>query len=108
MPLLTAIRIEVPPLNPAMARHTPENGFIVDKVEGWVILPSGQKKEITFRYFVQDSEKNLQAAVSVESRSEAKVERGRSRPKRIRGSSQTLPDTLDRGSSLRAAATGAG
>lgn len=66
VPLLTAIRIEVPPLDPAMARHTPENGFIVDKVEGWVILPSGQKKEITFRYFVQDSKKNLQAAVSIE------------------------------------------
>jgi len=67
VPQLTAIRIEVPPLNPAMARHTPENGFIVDKVEGWVISPGGQKKEITFRYFVQDSKKNLQAVVSVES-----------------------------------------
>jgi hypothetical protein len=67
VPLLTAIRIEVPPLNPAMARHTPENGFIVDKVEGWVILPNGQRKEITFHYFVQDSKKNLDAAVSVES-----------------------------------------
>jgi hypothetical protein len=65
-PLLTAIRIEAPPLNPAMARHTPENGFIVDKVEGWVISPSGQKKEIAFGYFVQDSKKNLQAVLSVD------------------------------------------
>src|SRR6185437_13674011 len=66
VPLVTALRIEVPPLDPAMASHTPENGFIVDKVEGWVISPNGQKKEITFRYFVQDSKKNLQAAVSIE------------------------------------------
>ena len=73
VPLLTAIRVEVPPLDPAMARHTPENGFIVDKVEGWVILPNGQKKEIAFRYFVQDSNKNLQAATSVENDPKEKV-----------------------------------
>jgi hypothetical protein len=62
-PLLTAIRIEVPPLNPETARHTPENGFIVDKVEGWVILPGGQRRKMAFRYFVQDSERNLQTAL---------------------------------------------
>jgi Protein of unknown function (DUF1549)/Protein of unknown function (DUF1553)/Planctomycete cytochrome C len=63
IPLLTAIRIEVPPLNPEVARHTPENGFIVDKVEGWVISPSGQRRNIAFRYFVQDSKRNLEAAL---------------------------------------------
>ncbi|MES2221371.1 MAG: PSD1 and planctomycete cytochrome C domain-containing protein [Acidobacteriota bacterium] len=73
VPLLTAVRVEVPPLDPAMARHTPENGFIVDKVEGWVILPNGQKKEIAFRYFVQDSKKNLQAAVAVDNDPNPKV-----------------------------------
>jgi hypothetical protein len=61
--LLTAIRIDVPPLYPEVARHTPENGFIVDKVEGWVISPSGQKSRIAFRCFVQDSERNLGAAL---------------------------------------------
>ena len=65
LPVLTAIRIEVPPLNADKARHTPENGFIVDKVEGWVIPPAGEKTKIVFRSFVQDSETNLQAAVSV-------------------------------------------
>jgi len=64
--LLTAIRIDVPPLLPQIARHTPENGFLVDKVQGWVILPSGQKSRILFRFFVQDSEKNLAAALSQE------------------------------------------
>src|ERR1700722_14603684 len=63
-PSLTAIRIEVPPLHPEIARHTPENGFIVDQVQGWVISPSGQKSKIVFSLFVQDSEKNLRAALS--------------------------------------------
>jgi hypothetical protein len=63
LPVLTAIRVEVPPLNAEMARHTPENGFIVDSVEGWVIAPGGQKSKIAFRYFVPDSERNLQAAL---------------------------------------------
>jgi hypothetical protein len=61
---LTAIRIEVPPLNPEVARHTPEGGFIVDQVRGWVISPGGQKSKIAFHYFVQDSRRNLQAALS--------------------------------------------
>ena len=69
---LTAIRIEVPPLDPEMARHTPENGFIVDKVQGWVIAPGGQKSKIAFRYFVQDSERNLQAALLRRERPEGK------------------------------------
>jgi Protein of unknown function (DUF1549)/Protein of unknown function (DUF1553)/Planctomycete cytochrome C len=63
LPQLTAIRVEVPPLNQDIARHTPENGFIVDEVEGWVISPGGQKSKISFRYFVQDSERNLQTAL---------------------------------------------
>ena len=70
---LTAIRIEVPPLNPELARHTPENGFIVDRVQGWVIAPSGQKSPIAFRYFVQDSERNLQAALFSASNSKVKA-----------------------------------
>jgi Protein of unknown function (DUF1549)/Protein of unknown function (DUF1553)/Planctomycete cytochrome C len=67
LPVLTAIRVEVPPLNADTARHTPENGFIVDKVEGWVISPAGEKNKIVFRAFVQDSETNLQAALLDES-----------------------------------------
>lgn len=65
IPILTAIRIETPPLNAEKARYTPENGFIVDRVEGWVISPSGQESKIAFRFFVQDSETNLDAAMSV-------------------------------------------
>jgi hypothetical protein len=72
-PVLTAIRVEVPPLNADTARHTPENGFIVDKVEGWVISPGGEKGKIVFRAFVQDSETNLQAALLDESDAKQKT-----------------------------------
>jgi hypothetical protein len=65
LPAVTAIRIEVPPLDPGKARHTPEPGFVVDKVEAWVVQPNGKQNKIAFRYFVQDSEPNLEAAVSV-------------------------------------------
>ncbi len=67
-PQLTAIRVEVPPLDAEKARHTPEDGFIVDKVEAWVIQPNGKPEKIAFRFFVQDSEPNLEAAVSAGSK----------------------------------------
>ena len=76
LPLVTAIRIEVPPLDLEKARHTPEDGFIVDKVEASVIQPGGNQRSIPFRYFVQDSETNLAAAVSVESHSTEKTKDG--------------------------------
>ena len=64
--VLTAIRIEVPPLDAEKARHTPEDGFIVDKVEASVIQPGGKQSTIAFRFFVQDSETNL-ASCSIRS-----------------------------------------
>ena len=48
LPLLTAIRIDVPPLDPEKARHTPENGFIVDKVQGWVLRRAGERAKLRF------------------------------------------------------------
>jgi Protein of unknown function (DUF1549)/Planctomycete cytochrome C len=63
LPVITAIRVEVPPLDAEKAPHTPENGFIVDRVEAWLVQPSGAREKIDFRYFVQDSELNLQSAI---------------------------------------------
>lgn len=63
LPVVTAIRIEVPPIDAQIARHTPENGFLVDKVEAWLVEPGGTRKKIDFRCFVQDSETNLRAAI---------------------------------------------
>jgi hypothetical protein len=64
LPAITALRIEVPPANGEVARHTPEDGFIVDQLDAWVIPPSGRQEKIVFRYFVSDSEDNLAAVVA--------------------------------------------
>ncbi len=63
LPVVTAIRIEVPAVDAEKARHTPENGFIVDKVEARLVQPGGAREKIDFRYFVQDSEPNLRSAI---------------------------------------------
>jgi len=63
---LTALRVEIPPRDAAGSRHTPEDGFIVDKVEAWLIRPGGGKQSIAFRGFLQDSEPNLDAVLAVE------------------------------------------
>jgi hypothetical protein len=64
LPVATAIRVEVPPLDPEKARHTPENGFIVDEVHASTVQPNGHKDKIVFRFFIHDSEANLTATVS--------------------------------------------
>ena len=64
LPVVGAIRIEVPPADPEKARHTPENGFIVDEVRAWLRLPDGRKERIHFRYFLHDSETDLETAIT--------------------------------------------
>jgi hypothetical protein len=63
LPMVTAIRMEVPPVDAEKACHTPENGFIVDKVEAWLVEPGGAREKIDFRFFAQDSEPNLRSAI---------------------------------------------
>ena len=63
-PVITALRIEVPPVTGSAARHTPELGFIVQQTDAWVLQPNGRQDKIRFRYFVSDSEENLEAAVT--------------------------------------------
>jgi hypothetical protein len=63
LPAVTAIRIEVPPLDAGKALHTPENGFIVDHIEAWLVQPGGEREKIDFRNFAQDSEPNLRSAI---------------------------------------------
>ena len=75
-----------------------------------MIQPNGKQDKIAFRYFVQDSETNLEAAVSMPEASRTKQKRktdsGPS-PQRIRSAAQTFSHALDRGSSLRAGAVSA-
>lgn len=64
VPAVTAVRIEVPPSDADKARHSPEPGFFVDEVRTWLVHVDGRKERIRFRCFIQDSEINLEAAVS--------------------------------------------
>jgi hypothetical protein len=64
IPVVTAIRVEVPPFDAEKARHTPENGFFVDEVRAWLRQPDGRKERIAFRYFLHDSESDLESALS--------------------------------------------
>lgn len=62
-PVMTALRIEVPPANPEATRHTPEGGFIVNQIDAWIVQPDGHKDKVAFRHFISDSEDNLEAAI---------------------------------------------
>jgi hypothetical protein len=63
-PVMTALRIEVDPANSESARHTPEAGFIIDRIDAWIVRPDGQETKIAFRYFVPDFEANLETAIA--------------------------------------------
>jgi Protein of unknown function (DUF1549)/Protein of unknown function (DUF1553)/Planctomycete cytochrome C len=62
--VVAAIRVEVPPVNAEKARHTPEDGFVVERVQASVVNPDGRKERLVFRCFLHDSEENLGIAVS--------------------------------------------
>ena len=62
--LITALRIEVNPANAEVGHHTPELGFIVDRIDAWVVGPWGEERKIAFRSFIPDSESGLESAVS--------------------------------------------
>jgi hypothetical protein len=71
VPVLTALRIEVYPANGETARHTPDLGFIVDRIDAWITGSGGQEKKIAFRFLIPDSESGLESSVS------AAIESGR-------------------------------
>jgi mono/diheme cytochrome c family protein len=58
-----ALRIESPVENPTLASHTPEDGFIVDRIGVWIVAPGGREQRVAIRYFLADAEDNLLAAV---------------------------------------------
>jgi hypothetical protein len=61
---VTAIRIEVSPVDPAKARHSPEDGFIVDNLKAFLVRPHGQKEPIVFAGLLHDSMENLESSVA--------------------------------------------
>src|SRR5215469_18967158 len=72
VPIVTALRIEVYPASSETARHTPDLGFIVDRIDAWVIGDQGQERKIVFRFLIPDCESSLESAVraAIESRRE--------------------------------------
>jgi Protein of unknown function (DUF1553)/Protein of unknown function (DUF1549)/Planctomycete cytochrome C len=74
-PEISALRIEVLPVNAEIARYTPEDGFIVDQTDAWVIQ-NGHQEKIQFRYFLSDSEENLAEAISRDVSSKTKPASG--------------------------------
>ena len=51
---LTALRLEVPPGNPAKARHYPERGFVANRIDAWLVK-DGKAEPIAFRLVAPDS-----------------------------------------------------
>lgn len=72
VPVVTGFCIEVYPANSEIARHTPDLGFIVDRIDAWVTADGKQEKKTAFRFLVPDSESSLKSALNdaVESRRE--------------------------------------
>jgi mono/diheme cytochrome c family protein len=68
---LTAVRVEVPPKDAKKARHSPEDGFFVDRIEAWSLTSQGPEQKVKFRYFVPDSDENLASALKSEVKADA-------------------------------------
>ena len=64
VPVISALRIEVYPTDREIAQHTPELGFIVDRIDAWVMGSGGQTKKIAFRSLIPDSESGLDSALN--------------------------------------------
>ena len=64
VPVVTALRIEVYPANSETARHTPDLGFIVDRLDAWVMGSGGEQKKIAFHSLIPDSESGLDSALN--------------------------------------------
>src|SRR5882762_3345166 len=64
VPEVTAIKVEVPPMDAEKARINPEDGFIVQEVRASVVYPDGHKERIAFRSFLHDAEATLEDAVT--------------------------------------------
>jgi hypothetical protein len=62
-PIMTALRIDVVPSTGDAARHNPEDGFIVDQIEAWMIRPNGHQDKIRFHDFVPDSDDDVKTAI---------------------------------------------
>lgn len=56
---LTALRIEVPPADPKKAVHSPERGFVSNRIDAWLVHADGAADKIGFRILAPDSVENV-------------------------------------------------
>jgi mono/diheme cytochrome c family protein len=62
LPQLAALRLEVPPADPAKARHSPEKGFVANRIDAWLV--QGDKTEkIAFRLLAPDSMADIEGNI---------------------------------------------
>jgi mono/diheme cytochrome c family protein len=61
VPKLTALRIDVPPADPAKARHSPEKGFVANRLDLSAIAPDGHEQKIGIKFLAPDNAENLEA-----------------------------------------------
>jgi hypothetical protein len=59
--VMTALRIEVPTANALYAAHSPEKGFVANRIDAWVVQPDGAEQKIDFRFLAPDSIVNLES-----------------------------------------------
>jgi mono/diheme cytochrome c family protein len=57
---LTALRIEVPPADPVRALHSPEKGFVTNRIDAWAVAADGKARKLDFRALAPDSVEALQ------------------------------------------------
>jgi mono/diheme cytochrome c family protein len=57
---LTALRIEVPPADPVRALHSPEKGFVTNRIDAWIVAADGKARKLDFRALAPDSVEALQ------------------------------------------------
>ncbi|HUR56367.1 MAG TPA: PSD1 and planctomycete cytochrome C domain-containing protein, partial [Opitutaceae bacterium] len=81
----TAVRVEVAPLDPEKARHTPEHGFVVTKLEATLTAADGQTSGVPIARFFADSSNQpdvrIAAPASTPARKNAPATKaGKSRP----------------------------
>jgi len=72
LPVLTALRLEVPPADAIKARHSPEKGFVANRIDAWVVR-QGKAEKIAFRLLAPDAMTDVEGNIARMLRNDAKA-----------------------------------
>lgn len=78
---ITALRIEVPPLQPETARHTPEFGFHVTAISALMVAADGAEQPVDFLRFFRDTEDYPAAPEQVAAAPKKNKSAGKAKPR---------------------------